>query len=110
MTSSPPSVPAEGSMSFHTSGAAYDSFMGRYSTRLAPLFADKHPVAARVCQHRRTAQPLRKCLEADFVLPRKRANSEEGYRKNECAYACHVFFFGRENLPRGYTLSFAIGI
>ncbi|MDH4075268.1 MAG: class I SAM-dependent methyltransferase [Acidimicrobiia bacterium] len=30
----------EGARTFQASGAAYDSFMGRYSRRLAPLFAD----------------------------------------------------------------------
>lgn len=32
--------PVEGAQTFHTSGAAYDAFMGRYSRALAPLFAD----------------------------------------------------------------------
>lgn len=31
---------SEGARTFQASGAAYDSFMGRYSRRLAPLFAD----------------------------------------------------------------------
>ncbi|HVR79160.1 MAG TPA: class I SAM-dependent methyltransferase [Acidimicrobiia bacterium] len=31
---------APGASTFHTSGAAYDSFMGRYSNRLGDLFAD----------------------------------------------------------------------
>jgi len=36
---------AEGARTFQHSGAAYDSFMGRYSRRLAPLFADAAGVA-----------------------------------------------------------------
>lgn len=32
--------PTPGAATFRTSGAAYDSFMGRYSARLAPKFAD----------------------------------------------------------------------
>lgn len=35
----------EGARTFQTSGEAYDSFMGRYSRRLAPLFADAAGVA-----------------------------------------------------------------
>lgn len=38
--------PAPGAKSFQTTGAAYDSFMGRYSRRLAPAFADHAGVAA----------------------------------------------------------------
>lgn len=34
-----PEPPIDGSASFHTSGTAYDSFMGRYSSPLASLFA-----------------------------------------------------------------------
>lgn len=33
-------VEAEGSRTFQASGDAYDQFMGRYATQLAPLFAD----------------------------------------------------------------------
>lgn len=36
----------EGARTFQTSGAAYDSFMGRYSRKLAPLFADAAGVAS----------------------------------------------------------------
>ncbi|MEZ5412284.1 MAG: methyltransferase domain-containing protein [Acidimicrobiales bacterium] len=36
---------AEGARTFQASGAAYDSFMGRYSRRLAPLFATAAGVA-----------------------------------------------------------------
>lgn len=32
--------PVEGAATFHRSGAEYDGFMGRYSQRLAPVFAD----------------------------------------------------------------------
>ncbi|MGB7817751.1 MAG: class I SAM-dependent methyltransferase, partial [Ornithinibacter sp.] len=32
--------PVEGARSFHTSGEAYDAFMGRYSRALAAPFAD----------------------------------------------------------------------
>lgn len=32
--------PVEGAATFHTTGDAYDAFMGRYSRALAPLFAD----------------------------------------------------------------------
>ncbi|MCB0997339.1 MAG: class I SAM-dependent methyltransferase [Acidimicrobiales bacterium] len=38
--------PVEGAQTFHTSGAAYDAFMGRYSRALAPLFADHLGVTA----------------------------------------------------------------
>jgi ubiquinone/menaquinone biosynthesis C-methylase UbiE len=38
--------PVEGAATFHTSGAAYDGYMGRYSQRLAPLFADWAGVTA----------------------------------------------------------------
>ncbi len=37
--------PTPGAATFRTSGAAYDSFMGRYSTALAPKFADFAGVA-----------------------------------------------------------------
>ena len=37
--------PVEGARTFHTTGAAYDAFMGRYSKALAPMFADHLAVA-----------------------------------------------------------------
>lgn len=38
-------TPTDGARTFQASGEAYDSFMGRYSRRLAPLFADAAGVA-----------------------------------------------------------------
>ena len=38
--------PTEGTETFQVSGRAYDTFMGRYSQRLAPVFADAARVAA----------------------------------------------------------------
>lgn len=37
--------PVEGARTFHTNGAAYDGFMGRYSNSLAPAFAEHLGVA-----------------------------------------------------------------